>query len=347
MNSERYISYFVISKLTVILPSMSEVVRPFFKGGAPNFVVQNDTMEVKDARESIYYWWWAFARLSPVLWYAQKAGIKPIDPAIAKVSECLGDVWRYPSFAVWWKQTGSNVFAESKRPAKVTTLELDALHEQAFDSNKLYVEVPLNIRQQTIISQFKKLLATKHKGRELNLAAHSTATMKLHTKRYRLPTIEREYWVLLYRLLYPQMQLWRIGDRLQVAPQHRVRDTYGNVIDKAKAPLNAVTGRYYYKARFTLLHLERDSFPNFAAVEVSSRKQPFGTENQKDFRAATEDATNGEHCEWMQWLRSTYMEDIKYEVIEQCRLRYDLKRPESPVRHRIDAFVAGTSDLLS
>lgn len=110
---------------------------------------------------------------------------------------------------------------------------------------------------------------------------------------------------------------------------------------------DAVTGRYYYKARFTLLNLERDSFPNYSSIEVSSRKQPFGTEHQKDFRAATEDCKNGALSEWTQWLYTAYMDDLKREVIHRKKLAYDMRRPESPVRHKIDAFIAGTSDLLA
>jgi hypothetical protein len=334
-------------KLTVIFPSMNEIRQPFYKGGTPTFVVPNDTMEPHEASESIYYWWWAFARLSPVLWYANKTGVKPINQSVAKVADCLGDVWRYPAFGVWWKQTGSKVFAESKRPARVKALDLLTLHEHPFDDGKLYVEVPLNIRQQTIISQFKKLLAQEHEGRKLDLAAHSTATLRLHTKRYRLATIEREFWVLLYRLLYPNIEIWRIGDRLQVAPHLKVRDTKGDQMLVRKHALNSVTGRYYYKARFTLINLERDSFPNNDAIVVSSRKQPFGTEHQKNFRAATENQSDGVYCEWMQWLRDAYLERLHREVQDRIpHLRYNMRRPESNARHRFSSFVAGISDLL-
>jgi hypothetical protein len=337
-------------KNTVTLLMMSRTNRPFFKG-LPTFVAATDEMEVSKARDSVYYWWWAFARLSPVLWYSNHAGIKPIDPAIAKVADGLGDVWRNGSFGVWWKTRGSKVFAETKRPAKVQPLDLNLLHEHPFDAEKLYLEVPLNIRQQTIVSQFKKMLAEAHEGRGLNLAAHSTAEMALFTKRYRLPTLKREYWVLLYRLLYPNIEIWRIGDRLQVAPEHDVVSAAGSRQIKAKHALNSLTGRYYYKARFTVLNMERDSFPNYASVEVSSRKQPFGAAHQIAFRAATEDADDGSLCTWSQWLRQQYLDDLKHEVIERndrkYSLRYNIRRPESNARHRIDAYIAGTSDLLA
>lgn len=323
---------------------MNRQPRPFFKG-LPNFVAPNDAMEVADARKSIYYWWWRFARLSPVLWYARQSGTKPIDPSIAKVSEALGDVWK-GRFGVWWRERGSKVFAETRRPSKVLPLDLETLHGHSFDKEKLYVEVPLNIRRQTIISQFKKVLAEAHEGRALNLAAHSTAHLALHTKRYRLATIEREYWVLLYRLLYPNIEIWRIGDRLQVAPHLKVRDTNGDEMLKRKHALNAVTGRYYYKARFTLLNLERDSFPNFSEIEISSRKQPFGTEHQKAFRAEIENEHDALSA-WSLWLRAEYMEELQNKVkFSIPHLYYNIRRPESNARFRFPAFMEGTSDLL-
>jgi hypothetical protein len=332
-----------VIKLTVILRAMKTDNRPFFKGFL-SFVAPDDEMEVSEARDSIYFWWWQFARLSPVLWYANTAGIKPIDPAIAKVSDAMGDVWS-TGFAQWWKLRGRYVYAETRRPAKVRPLDLKGLHEHPFDDQKLYVEVPLNIRQQTIIKQFKEVLASAHEGRSLNLAASSTAQLALHTKRFRLPTIEREYWVMLYRLLYPTIEIWRIGDRLQVAPHLKVRDTSGLETLKRKHALNAVTGRYLYKARFTVLNLERDSFPNFSNIDVSSRKQPFGSEHQKDFRAATDG--DNEASAWSMWLRRNYLDELHFQVKNRIpRLAYNMQRPESKARHKFAAFVAGTSDLL-
>jgi hypothetical protein len=318
--------------------------RPFFKG-LPRFVAANDAMEAADAHESVYYWWWAFARLSPVLWYAKQTGIKPIDPAIAKVSEALGDVWK-GGFGFWWQTSGSKVFAETQRPARVHALDLETLHEHPFDPTKLYIEVPLNIRQQTIVSQFKKLLTLAHEGRSLNLAAHSTANLALHTKRYRLPTLENEYWVLLYRLLYPKIEVWRIGDRLRIAPQHEVRNAAGSRLTKSKHALNALVGRYHYKARFTLLNLERDSFPNYTPIEVTGRKQPFGMEHQKDFRVATGDSADGELSAWTKWLREQYADTLQHQIIRKNRWERQFRLPDGKLRQRIAAYVAGTSDLL-
>lgn len=323
---------------------MSDKNRPFFKG-FPSFVAATDELETHEARKSVYYWWWEFLRLSPVVWFARETGIEPVDPAIAKVAKSFGDL-RNNHFSLWWTLNGKNLFAEAKRPAKVKLLELDKLHEHGFDERKLYLEVPLTIRKQTILRQFKMILALAHEGRQLDLAAYSQAQYKLHTKRYRLHTLEAEFWVLLYRLLYPKIEVWRIGDRLQVAPHHRVRDDDGRIENRSTHALNSLTGRYLYKARYTLLHAERGSFPNAEPIEVSDRLQPFGTKHQRDFRAATELKSNGELSGWQKWLKDEY----ERVVIGEVERRNRIERPAMPdrlipYRKRIEAFVSGESDL--
>lgn len=319
--------------------------RPFFKG-FPKFVAASDELEVDEAGRSIYYWWWSFLRLSPVLWFAQETGIKPTDPQIAKVAESFGDLQtRY--FHTWWQSTGRVIFAESKRPASVQLLALDQLHEHPFDPNKLYLEVPLSIRQQTIVKQFKALLSDVHAGRGLDLAAHSQAEFKLHTKRYRLHTIEAEYWVMLYRLLYPNIEVWRIGDRLQVAPQHRVRDGDGSILNSSKHALNSLTGRYLYKGRYSLLHAERGNFPNTDAIELSARHQPFGLKHQTDYRAATQDGKDGTKSVWARWLNREFAAGLKFEIVCRQHVEHKMKMPDGKTRLRMNAFIAGESDLLS
>ena len=334
-----------IYELIVILSAMNSKQRPFFKG-FPSFVAATDELEAHEARRSVYYWWWEFLRLSPVVWFAKETGIKPTDPAIAKVVNAFGDL-RGDFFASWWRSTGRSLFAEAKRPAKVSLLELNSLHEHEFDEQKLYLEVPLTIRKQSILKQFKDILSIAHEGRQLDLAAHSQAQFKLHTKRYRLHTLEAEYWVLLYRLLHPKIEVWRIGDRLQVAPHHRVRDSGGTILNKSTHALNSLTGRYLYKARYTLLHAERGDFPNTDAIEISSRSQPFGIKHQKEFRAATQDTEKGEVSAWSKWLNEQYAGILKDEISRRNRVAQQLRMPDGLVRQRIDAFIAGVSDRLT
>jgi len=324
---------------------MKSPQRPFFKG-FPNFVSQSDELEAREAEKTLYFWWWEFVRLSPVLWFAHETGIKPTDPAIENVAASFGDL-RSDHFGKWWRTTGTNIFAESKRPSKVKALDLQQLHEYSFDTAKLYIEVPLNIRQQTIVKQFKALLSDKHDGRALDLAAHSTAQFKLRNKKARMETLKNEYWVTLYRLLHPNIEVWRIGDRLQLAWQHKVRDDNGSIPNADKGPVNSVTGRFLYKGRFTLLNAERGSFPNADPIELSERHQPFGLKHQTDYRAATQDAKDGTECAYRKWLKEEYSLSLKNKIAQCNSLEAPLRIPGSKVRLRIDAFIVGESDLLA
>ncbi len=326
-----------------IITAMNSAKRPFFKA-LPNFGAATDELEANEAAESIYRWWWECLRLSPVLWFAAETGFTPREAAVAKVAEAFGDL-RSGNFKKWWRETGAKVFAESKRPSRVTLLDLSQLNRHRFDTNKIYIEVPLTIRRQTIAKQFKRILADAHEGRALDLVKHSNAEFKLHTKRYQLNTVKNEYWVLLYRLLHPRIEIWRIGDRLQVAPQHRMRDALGLIADLPKAPMNSLTGRYLYKARFALLNAERGSFPNYTAVQLSERYQPFGLKHQTEFRHATEDGKDGSESAWKNWLRRRYAADLRNEVARRNHVGSQLDI-DGLVRRRIDAFIAGTSDLL-
>ena len=335
---------------------MNSPQRPFFKG-IPRFVAATDELEVSEAAESVYRWWWECLRLSPVLWFAAETGFPPKEAEVAKVAEAFGDL-RSGNFTKWWRETGRKIFAESKRPSRVTLLDLSQLNRHRFSADKIYIEVPLTIRQQTIVRQFKGILAARHDGRELDLLKHSNAEFKLYTKRYNneLHPLINEYWVLLYRLLHPRIEIWRIGDRLQVAPQHQIRDAYGNIADpdlygryrpnRHLNGLTSMTGRYLYKARFALLNAERGSFPNHTAVAVSERYQPFGLKHQTEFRHATEDGKDGSESAWKNWLRRKYAAELRNEVARRNHIKDKFEMADGKVRRRMDPFIAGESDLL-
>ena len=323
--------------------SNSSPKHPFFKGLA-GFTRADDTVLAQDAEESVYRWWWEYLRLSPVLWYAQNTGLKPVDSRMARVVSLCGDL-SDDRFYVWWNATGKQVFAEAKRPAQVTELNLQNLQEHLFRENALYLEIPLTIRKETILNQFKKYLDQHHQGRELDLAANSQATFRLHTKRFRLRVIETGYWVLLYRLLYPDIQAWRIGDRLQIAPVNKVRLQDRMLTPKPFDMLNSLTGRYLYKARYMQLNAERDSFPNTTKIQLDDEFEPFGQPHHAAYLAATSDNNNGA-CAWHQWLHKNYATALKYHVIRLNRLDQVARLPDSKLRKRLPDFIAGKSDLL-
>lgn len=314
--------------------------KPFFKG-ILGFTRQSNEVLARDAEESIYRWWWEFMRLSPVFWFARTKGIEPVDPKIAETYRLVGDL-SYNRFNQWWEATGRYAFAEDVRPQKVELLDLHHLDQHAFKEKALYLELPLTIRKETILKQIKRILNEHHEGRQLDLAGTSTAKLKLHTKRYRLRVVETEFWVLLYRMLYPKIENWRIGDRLQISPHFKLRE-----IDRLGEPLifdqvSSVTGRYLYKAKFTLNNLLFGNFPNVSKLNLDQSFMPFGKKHHDDYIKATE----GDQSEFHQWLLDEYSNLLKHEVIRRNRLEENYRKPLSLTWKRTPAFVTGESDLI-
>ena len=318
--------------------------QPFFKG-ILGFTRQSSGMLSRDAEDSIYRWWWEFMRLNPVFWYARTKEIDPVDPKIAETYKLVGDL-SHPHFNQWWRNTGVNVFAEEIRPPKVTNLDLFNLDKHSFIDKALYLEIPLNIRKETILKQVKKLLDEHHDGRGLDLAGTTTAQLKFHTKRYRLRVIEIEYWVLLYRMLYPNIENWRIGDRLQLSPHLKLRD-----IDRKGEPrlfdgLSSLTGRYLYKGKFMLNNLLYGKFPNSMALNLDESFMPFGKEHHEAYLEATKLNGGDQKSEFHLWLLDQHTNSLKHEVIRRNRLEENYRKPLSQTWRRMPAFVAGESDLV-
>jgi hypothetical protein len=312
----------------------------FFKG------LRKNRPRVAEARDdvegSVYHLWWRFLRLSPVFWFAWRYEICPYGAKLPYVFEEFQPL-NGTHFYYWWKSVGRNLFAEAERPANVKRVSRGYLEMTEADSRKIYVEVPLTIRRQTILRQFSALLAEVHDGRRLDLAAHSTARYRLHTKRYRLSALENAYWVYVYRLLFPDIEVWRIGDRLQLAPHHKMRDSNG-YISRSPNPglksLQALTGRYLYKARFMLLHAERGSFPNSETIAVDDERDPFTPADQARYRV--EVAQDGE---WNKWLKNRLLWELTEMIIDRNHLVGEQVAKASR-NVRLNEFVAGRSDLI-
>lgn len=333
---------------------MKEKNRLFFKG-LPGYSRRDDAISEDEARDTAYYWWWRFMRLSPVFWYAKQTGHTPSDPLVAETLEKCGDLFG-GNFYKWWNVTGKPIFSEAKRPSQVRLIDLEQMDAIELYEHSVIVEIPLTIRKATIVSQLKKLLAAVqddgnpiHEGRALNVTATSTAQLRLHTKRFNKRTLEFEYWVMIYRLLYPKIEIWRIGDRLRVAPSLKVRGVergvFGTSGSTPFAQLHSVTGRYLYKAERTILNAERGSFPNFSKVALPDTYLPFGKKYDQDFRAAIGQVPN-EPAVWVAWLHEQYADELTRRVLQVNRAEPEYRLPDSLVRQRLPAFMAGTSDQL-
>lgn len=300
------------------------------------------------AEHSIYQWWWEFLRLSPVLWYAQQAGVTPVVPKVAEVCEQAGDI-REDRFNRWWRTRGSVLFEEARRPLQLRRVDEQALGEHEFypPGKSMLLEVPLTVTSRTLVKQFKKLLAQTHGDQRVDVLEHSNATWRLHTKRYNLVALENQFWVLVYRLLYPDIAAWRIGDRLQISPGLNVRGIAptSSLIRKSSphARMQSTVGRFLYKAQRTVANAELGSFPN--NKPVTGVDMPFGPHCHTEYLVATR-GTVDEPSAWQQWLHEEFHWRLVKRIKEKNRIT-GMTAVDPKVVARLSKFIAGESDLLS
>ena len=319
----------------------------FYKG-LPGYTRKSEELLARDAEKTAYYWWWRFMQLSPVLWYAQKEGIKPVDNNIFATVGIVGDL-KERNFTKWWDRTGKFVFAESKRPPKILVVKAGQMVGQNDNREGIILDIPLTISKATILKDFKEILTKHHKGRQLNVAEYGTASLRLHTKKYHLQALENEYWTLLYKLLFPSVEIWRIGDRLKISPSLRVRGIERkSLLPGAGNPfenLQSLTGRYLYKAKYMMLHAERGSFPNKEKIELDLSYEPFEKLKMQGYL----NAINGEPDQdstWIAWLRKQYESNLLNQIASKNGLEAMLNSNEPRLTKRFRNFVLGIENLI-
>ena len=176
--------------------------------------------------------------------------------------------------------------------------------------------------------------------------------LKLHSKKYHSAAIENEYWVLLYRILYPKTPLWKIGDRLQINPTNRVRGLNPREVSdeyyRGRGPIakmQSVVGRCYYKARFARYHAEHGSFPNYTKVDEELDFKPFGAEIHPDFLAATDESTAKDSA-WQKHIRRLYEEKLHDQILHKNNIT-GLLVTELKASGRLKQFTSGEIDSIN
>jgi hypothetical protein len=178
----------------------------------------------------------------------------------------------------------------------------------------------------------------------------SSAQLKLHTKRYHPSTLENEFWVLVYKILFPDITNWKLCDRLQLAPhidQNAIRHRLTAHKRSGSDPLalmQSLVGRNLYKARFARHHVERGSFPNYTKVDLQSVATPFGLKHHSDYIDATSESKY-EYSEWQQHLSRMHSNDLKFRILDKNRLDHHyIANPE--FKAMIWDYVAGEDIVL-
>lgn len=275
------------------------------------------------SQKSIYYWWWQFLRLTPEFWYAQHTGHAIADPQLKQVFASIGG---HPShsFKAWWQQVGQIVFAEGVRADCVKLMQPhSALPSPQNQNPTVCVEVPLSLNKREITRQFIAVLNTVHRGRNFDVQAYSNALLRLYNHRYNLSAIERQYWVMLYRLIYPHTPLWVIGDRLQLAShlavRHLERSTAERRQEKMFLQLQSQTWRYHAQAQALRVNVKLGSFANYTKPDKNPTDAPFGPALDSDFKAMTSEAPHSNSA-WKLWVKRHYQNALHQKITTVNRL---------------------------
>jgi len=325
---------------------------PFYKGLA-GYTRRSDKLRPEDIEKGIYYRWWRLMRLSQLYWYASSAKVPIEDTDARRAYTYTGDLSKR-SFQVWWSATGKNVFAEPYHPRKVRELNLESSSTRDLYEKSVVVEIPLTVSKRKIFSELRAIV-NKHyvneedPSRRVNVASFSLADLKLHTKRFSHQTLDNEYFTLLYRILYPQIRQWVIADRLKLVEGVTIRLTSQDwnqpEVTEEKNYLQAVVGRYLYKARFSRYFLERGTFPKYDKVDIDAA-MPFGKARDAHFKETTsEGKIKDMPSEWQKWVRKEHWKELRAQIIEKNDLeqRRDIKSKDFEVL--FEKYVRGEINL--
>jgi hypothetical protein len=316
--------------------------RKFFKGVNDHYL-SDSTQDTERAKLSIYYLWWQFARIHPVLWYARTYDMQPVDQRTEKLLAKFGDL-SDPLFEVWWYRTGLSLFAEPEAMQAVQLVEPGTrsalVHPEA---RVLDLKVALITDKQTILNEFRQVIDTHHPGRSLSVTKFSNASQPLHTIDFDDSNIRTAWLCWLYKHLYPSVHLWVIGDRLGLLPNAKVRDAYGLIplerttAKAARNSLRVTVDRAKGNASALFQHVVYGDFPKYERIDEV--KYPFGQKHGKDFNTAT----NVKNGPWQQWLVNEYKSRLMAEVRAKAAAIAPPGYPKTT--EAADHFLAGNSNV--
>jgi hypothetical protein len=325
----------------------------FYKG-AVGYLRGSDGLRPEDEETGIYIRWWRLMRLSPVFWYATANKLPIEEESVAWAYKYSGDL-KLKSFGKWWDAHAKEAFAEPVRPRKVRELNLEnPTHEKLYEKS-VVVEIPLTISKRKIFSELRKIVNWHYQdkaneGRRVNIASYSLANLKLYNKRYHSQTLDNEYFTLLYRILFPEVKQWVIADRLRLVAGRTIRatdsrDWQSEVDSENKKYLQAVVGRYLYKARFSRFHLERGTYAKYDKVDIDAAR-PFGEKRHEHYTRSTNEATgHSDYSDWQKWVRKEHWKELREHIIKKHRIsqRHDIDTKD--FGERFEKYLRGEINL--
>jgi len=151
-------------------------------------------------------------------------------------------------------------------------LELLSLYTSQHDAaaiksmrNKLLIEVPLDLRQSTVVRKINKILKEAYAGREVVVPRNkSTALRKLVATKLRKETVETILNLYELRCDYPKLTLWQLGEKARLQLDLMARNTDGIELTLAeeRVRMAIAVSRYLKQARNLISNATEGVFPS-------------------------------------------------------------------------------------
>ena len=217
--------------------------------------------EVRAARNTPIYWWYQCLRASDEYRICcEKSGHGPLLPTYLD----FGDVFK-DDFSMWYMKRGRKIFAETKPFKKVIAFEnRRELEEIQAKPDSLVLQIPLNVRKQTVMRQIGRILKKAYEGREIDIWAQSTAKRQVIKSRVKMKTVELLLKVHEIRNANLTATNYQIGLMAGIELDILARDTSGMVYDDAleRRRMTFAVSRYLKQAKQLIANAERGVFPS-------------------------------------------------------------------------------------
>lgn len=240
-------------------------------------------------KEGVHRWWWEFLRLSKDYWLvcqtSKNGRVETQDRELAKVYRAFGNIYDY-SFEEWWIDRGSWVFREQDPFPKVKEVARHPRERASnrYESDHLWVDIPLKLSRRTIQRQIGRLLDLHEEQRLSNRLEMSTSMFKLNPVQYRVLTLRKMYEVkALHRELVEKpaalrakkkgaayekrADLFRIGKLLRVSPSNESLNGKAEEIFNRQNRMRASVSRFLKRTELLIANVEQGRFPSFKPVK--------------------------------------------------------------------------------
>ena len=249
---------------------------------SPNKWYAKSNLSAKSAKNTPYYLWWRYLRLSEDYWWLCQQNGQTLDQDFAKTYSLFGDVFNL-SFEKWWTNNGAEAFAYKASPPKVEIVNLEEINATQPEKWLKFIKIPLHLTKSEMLAQMSALF-DKHVPKPLPnslspenelenmrgirndvlLDAHRVWCLNDAISRGKLngkldrPERLTQYWIGMQLGLEPEPDKAKINRHVQASKYEM-------------ATVRVKVNRYISKARNIIANVEVGHFPVMTPVPARKR----------------------------------------------------------------------------